>query len=125
MGFLKFGDVFITSESNSCLTIKTSEACYQIVRNILIALKDSTGLPVSLHGEIVARTLIGMRIENGGSYEEATKELLTSYDLPRNENSFIIPAWQMGVRGEENTKALAEELQQYLSGKELEVVVNI
>ncbi len=125
MPFLKFGNVFITSEMEDCLTVRTSEDSYSLARKVLLVLKDSAGLPVSLHGESVADTLISIREREGVPRQNAVLDLITTDNFIRSDNEFLIPAWKMGIKGKENLKAFAEELSTHLTTQGLEVVINI
>ena len=116
MGFLQFGDVFITSENNNCLRIKTSTQAYIKTRTVLMALADISSLPLSLHGEICAEAM--NRIN-------PNVRLITTDDISRYTNEFIVAAWKViDVTGEEK-RQLAEEIKSHLEKYDLNVIISI
>lgn len=118
---LSFADVRITPNTKSgCVKITTTNDCYDLVRSILLELKESAGLPVSLHSEETAALILKLSRTSGG---DGTVGGLTNVEPPRTEgNEFIIPAWQINVC-DKSLSQLAIELKQRFESSDLSVKV--
>lgn len=104
---LTSANVRLAVQSDGNIHITTDNESYDQVRSILLAMKESMGLPVSLHSESVASVLLQMRQHKSS---DGSIKILETVPPRTEDNEITILAWQINIRGGEKLHQLAAEL---------------
>jgi hypothetical protein len=114
-------DVTIQVRKPGVISVLPSDDAWDRAKAVLMNLKERASLPVVLHTESVAETIMSVRRRNGlVGLDPSIKDT----DPPRyGDNEILIPAFRIGVRTAAQTVELANEIADYMRGVGL--VVNV
>lgn len=114
-------DVTIQVGKPGVISVLPSDDAWDRAKAVLMNLKERASLPVVLHTESVAQTIMRVHQRNGVTGLDPSIKNTTP---PRyGDNEVLIPAFRIGVKTAAQTVELANELADYMRGVGL--VVNV